>query len=230
MDAIAVVALTVLGGAMRLDGISHPGRFVFDEFYAADACLYVLGPQPLCQTTREVSFVHPPLAKWLIGAGIWLFGFNSAGWRVAPLVAGTLSVALLYILARRILDSTFAACLAAGLLTFDLLHFVMSRTAMLDSFVVFFGLALFLGLQLDRERRLRQGQQDESLIRYVLTQPPDRVSYRMLTPQDDEMQRIADMALEAGILERRLDVKGLVDRQFIPPDIAPARIDLPRRE
>ena len=63
-------------------------------------------------------------------------------------------------------------------------------------------------------------RQDEELVRYVLTQPPDRVSYRMLTPEDDEMQRIADMGLEAGILERRLDVKGLVDRQFIPADIA----------
>ena len=70
-------------------------------------------------------------------------------------------------------------------------------------------------------------RQDESLIRYVLTQPPGRVSYRMLTPRDDEMQVIADMALEAGILERRLDVRGLVDREFIPPDIAPARIDMP---
>jgi NitT/TauT family transport system substrate-binding protein len=70
-------------------------------------------------------------------------------------------------------------------------------------------------------------RQDESLIRYVLTQPPDRVSYRMLTPGDDEMQRIADMALEAGILDRRLDVRGLVDREFIPPDITPARIEMP---
>jgi len=69
-------------------------------------------------------------------------------------------------------------------------------------------------------------RQDESLIRYVLTQPPDRVSYRMLTPQDDEMQVIADMALEAGVLERRLDVKGLVDRQFIPANISPARIEM----
>ena len=33
-------------------------------------------------------------------------------------------------------------------------------------------------------------RQDEALIRYVLTQPPDRVSYRMLTPGDDEMQKI----------------------------------------
>jgi NitT/TauT family transport system substrate-binding protein len=69
-------------------------------------------------------------------------------------------------------------------------------------------------------------RQDESLIRYVLTQPPDRVSYRMLTPGDDEMQRIADMGLEAGILDRRLDVRGLVDREFIPPDITPARIEM----
>ena len=69
-------------------------------------------------------------------------------------------------------------------------------------------------------------RQDESLVRYVLTQPPDRVSYRMLTPGDDEMQQIADMALEAGILERRLDVQGLVDRAFIPADIAPAKIEL----
>ena len=69
-------------------------------------------------------------------------------------------------------------------------------------------------------------RQDESLIRYVLTQPPDRVSYRMLTPGDEEMQAMADMALEAGILQRRLDVHGLVDRQFIPSDITAARIDM----
>jgi NitT/TauT family transport system substrate-binding protein len=70
-------------------------------------------------------------------------------------------------------------------------------------------------------------RQDEKLVRYVLTQPPDRVSYRQLTPEDDEMQKIADMGLEARILERRLDVKGLVDRQFIPAEFEAARIELP---
>jgi NitT/TauT family transport system substrate-binding protein len=70
-------------------------------------------------------------------------------------------------------------------------------------------------------------RQDEALVKYVLTQPPDRVSYRMLTPRDEEMQVIADMALDAGILERRLDVRGLIDREFIPADITPARIDMP---
>jgi NitT/TauT family transport system substrate-binding protein len=70
-------------------------------------------------------------------------------------------------------------------------------------------------------------RQDEKLVRYVLTQPPDRVSYRMLTPNDDEMQRIADMGLEAGILERHLDVKDLVDRRFIPAEIGAAHIEMP---
>jgi len=62
-------------------------------------------------------------------------------------------------------------------------------------------------------------RQDEKLIRYVLTEPPDRVSYRMLNPTDQEMQRIADMALRAGILDKRADMRDLVDRSFIPSAI-----------
>jgi NitT/TauT family transport system substrate-binding protein len=69
-------------------------------------------------------------------------------------------------------------------------------------------------------------RQDERLVRFVLTQPPDRVSYRMLTPNDAEMQQIADMGVEAGVLERRLDVREIVDREFIPADIKPAHIDM----
>lgn len=69
-------------------------------------------------------------------------------------------------------------------------------------------------------------RQDEALVRYVLTQPPDRVSYRMLTPSDEELQKIADMAIKAGILQKPIDMKELVDREFIPADIKPANIDL----
>ena len=67
-------------------------------------------------------------------------------------------------------------------------------------------------------------RQDEKLVRYVLTQPPDRVSYRMLTPTDEELQRIHDMAIKAGILEHPISMKDLIDRQFIPADIKPANI------
>jgi len=67
-------------------------------------------------------------------------------------------------------------------------------------------------------------RQDEKLLRYVLTQPPDRVSYRMLTPTDPDLQRIHDMALKAGILGRPIRMADLIDRRFIPPDIQPANI------
>ena len=67
-------------------------------------------------------------------------------------------------------------------------------------------------------------RQDEKLVRYVLTQPPDRVSYRMLTPTDEELQQIHDMAIKAGILEKPINMKDLVDREFIPTDIKPANI------
>lgn len=69
-------------------------------------------------------------------------------------------------------------------------------------------------------------RQDEKVVRYVLTTPPDRVSYRMLTPTDEEFQRIADMALKAGILEKPVNISELLDRQFIPLDIKPARIEV----
>ena len=97
-----------------------------------------------------MSIVHPPLAKWLIAAGIRLFGYTPTGWRVAPFVAGTLSIALVYLLAHRLFRSTLTASLASGLLAFDLLYFVMSRAAMLDVFVVFFSLVMFLGFVYDR--------------------------------------------------------------------------------
>lgn len=69
-------------------------------------------------------------------------------------------------------------------------------------------------------------RQDEAVVRFVLTQPPDRVSYRMLTPTDDELGAIRDMATKAGILETRVEIKDLLDRSFIPADIKAADIDV----
>ena len=61
-------------------------------------------------------------------------------------------------------------------------------------------------------------------MRFVLTQPPDRVSYRMLTPTDEEMGKIRDMAIQAGILTQPIEMRDLMDRSFIPRDIRPAAI------
>ena len=69
-------------------------------------------------------------------------------------------------------------------------------------------------------------RQDEKVVRYVLTQPPDRVSYRMLTPTDEDLQVINDMAVKAGILQKPISMKDLIDRQFIPTDIKAANIQV----
>ena len=69
-------------------------------------------------------------------------------------------------------------------------------------------------------------RQDEAVVRHVLTRPPDRVSYRMLTPTDEDLQRIQDMAVEAGILARPIAISDLVDRRFIPREIAARTLEV----
>jgi NitT/TauT family transport system substrate-binding protein len=69
-------------------------------------------------------------------------------------------------------------------------------------------------------------KQPYKYIHFTLTQPPDRVSYRMLTPTDEDMQAIADMALKTKVVEKPVDVKALVDRSFIPEKIEAAKIDM----
>jgi NitT/TauT family transport system substrate-binding protein len=69
-------------------------------------------------------------------------------------------------------------------------------------------------------------RQDEKLVRYVLTRPPDRVSYRMLNPTDAEMEEIRDMGIKAGILSEKIPIHDLIDRSFIPADIKAADVDM----
>ena len=66
--------------------------------------------------------------------------------------------------------------------------------------------------------------QDPKLLEFVLTQPPDRVSYRLLTPSDDDLRTIMHYAIKAGILHRPIELADLVDTRFIPEHIRP--IDL----
>jgi NitT/TauT family transport system substrate-binding protein len=67
-------------------------------------------------------------------------------------------------------------------------------------------------------------RQDQKLLEFVLTQPPDRVSYRQLTPTDEDMHAIMHYAIKAGILRREIELGDLVDRRFIPDHIEPANI------
>jgi dolichyl-phosphate-mannose--protein O-mannosyl transferase len=151
-DILCLLLVTIVGGILRVWSLATPGGFILDEFYASDACLYVGGSPTVCRVDQEITSVHPPLGKWLIGSGIFLLGFRPAGWRIASVVAGTLTIFAVYLLARRLLDSTLGAMIASGLLAFDFLHFVFSRIAMLDIFLTLFIVLAFVFALHDREQ------------------------------------------------------------------------------
>jgi len=156
-----MAVVTTAAAILRLTGLATPAGLVFDEiFYARNACRFVVNTAQ-CGIDDLVSGAHPPLGNWLIGIGIRLFGYDEFGWRIASAVAGTISVAILYVLMRRLLAgrvsaaaATVGAAAAASLLAIDFLHLVQSRVAMLDSFVTMFviGVVLFAVLDGGRER------------------------------------------------------------------------------
>lgn len=153
LDGLCVTLITIGGGLVRFVGLGNAKGLIFDEvYYAKDACLYAGQSPSVCGIASPDNYVHPPLGKWLISVGIRAFGHNETGWRVASAIAGTLSILLLYLLARKILRSTLGASLASGLLAIDLLAFVQSRVSMLDVFVPLFGVTTFLFLAYDRDR------------------------------------------------------------------------------
>jgi NitT/TauT family transport system substrate-binding protein len=68
-------------------------------------------------------------------------------------------------------------------------------------------------------------RQDEKVLNYVLTADPHRVSYVQLTPTDEDLQQIQDMGLKMGLLKKRIPMRDLIDRDFVPQSITPAPID-----
>jgi dolichyl-phosphate-mannose-protein mannosyltransferase len=160
--------VTAFGTFLRFDRLSDPHAVIFDEtYYVPDALgilrfgvehnyaathnsLLVRG-DPHIFTAGPEFVAHPPFGKILIAAGEWLFGLSPFGWRFAVAVVGSLSILLLARIARRMTRSTLLGCVAGLLLALDGLEFVMSRTALLDIFVMFWALAAFGCLVVDRD-------------------------------------------------------------------------------
>jgi len=169
VDWTATISITLLAGFLRLWHLGQPNRFLFDEtYYAKDAWAllhhgyvtkYVDGADAKIvagQTTglfrNDPSMVvHPEVGKWLIALGEKAFGMDSFGWRVSAAVVGTLMVLVLIRLVRRLTGSALLGCTAGVLMTFDGLHFVMSRSALLDIFLAFFLLCAVACLVVDRD-------------------------------------------------------------------------------
>ena len=88
----------------------------------------------------------------MIAAGMWLFGpDNPFGWRFGAALTGTLSIFLLALIAQKLFRSLTLGAVAGVLLAVDGHHLVMSRTSLLDIFLMFWVLAAFGALLMDRD-------------------------------------------------------------------------------
>ncbi|MCG5459183.1 phospholipid carrier-dependent glycosyltransferase [Micromonospora sp. PSH03] len=172
---LATAVVVAIAAIVRFVGLSSPKGKIFDEtYYAKDAYgLISRGVEWNYKDNVPSYVVHPPLGKWLIGVGEWAFGYQDAdskvsvpghlmttapefGWRFSAAVIGTLSVLLLVRIGRRMFRSTVLGCAAGLLLALDGFHLVLSRAALLDIFLLFFVLAAFGALVLDRDARRRR--------------------------------------------------------------------------
>jgi dolichyl-phosphate-mannose--protein O-mannosyl transferase len=143
-----------------LGGLSPPRGQVFDEVYFPVDAYYDFNGTgtPVCIPKNlycPYFDPEPPLAKLIIGAGEWGYGwylahvegksgkyidlgFNTFGWRIAACIFGILCVPMVYLLARRLWPNRLFAIACATLVCFDGMFFVQSRIGMIDIFPIFF--------------------------------------------------------------------------------------------
>lgn len=148
-DWLIVGGLLLAAGILRFVNLPHPKEIVFDETYFANFAHNYL-------TNTKFFDAEPPLGKFIIAWGEWLFGFNSDGWRSMPALFGTLTVPLFYIFAKKLFGGRLIPLFAGLLALLDGLLLVESRTAVLDGFVVFFNLLTYLLFLLSLQASTRQ--------------------------------------------------------------------------
>ncbi|MFD9594707.1 dolichyl-phosphate-mannose--protein mannosyltransferase [Kitasatospora sp. NPDC059973] len=164
------IGVALFAGLLRFWNLGYPNAFVFDEtYYPKDAWSLlrqgyegtwpdsanadILGvPQRIPLTSAPEFIAHPPLGKWVISLGEWGFGLHPFGWRFMTALLGTVTVLMLARIGRRLFGSTLIGCTAALLMAVDGLQLVMSRVGLLDGVQMFFVLAAFGSLLVDRDR------------------------------------------------------------------------------
>jgi dolichyl-phosphate-mannose-protein mannosyltransferase len=173
--------IMIFGGFLRFYRLSQPDAVVFDEtYYVPDANSilhhgvelqhYSYVNSQLVHGNPDIFLkksgllqpelvAHPPLGKIMMAFGQWVFGLTPFGWRFTVALIGTVSILMVARIARRMTGSTMLGCVAGLLLALDGLELVLSRTSILDIFVMFWVLAAFGLLVIDRDRTIARLQE-----------------------------------------------------------------------
>lgn len=119
------------------DALSYYNSAYFDEIYHPRTALeHIRGIAPY-----EIS--HPPLGKLIIGLGIRLFGMTPFGWRFMGTLFGVLMLPLLYAFLKNMFGKTALAACGTALFAADFMHLTQTRLATIDTYGVFFILAMY---------------------------------------------------------------------------------------
>ncbi|MEY3254187.1 MAG: hypothetical protein RJA01_193 [Actinomycetota bacterium] len=140
---LALLSILLFSALTRFINLGRPAELVFDEVYYVDGAKDYLAHGVELDKGAAEFIVHPPVGKWAIALGIKVFGDNPFGWRFTAALIGTVSILLVYLIAKHLFKSEFISVVAAALMALDGLHLVMSRTALLDIFLSFFILLAF---------------------------------------------------------------------------------------
>jgi 4-amino-4-deoxy-L-arabinose transferase-like glycosyltransferase len=140
--ATEVLLVFLISLAFLMFHISSLPYAVFDEQ------LYIGGAKAIIHGQPDTIPDHPPLGKYLIGAGIRMAGDNPMGWRVMPAIFGSLLMSVVFLWMSK--QGRDVAWTAVALIATNGFWFVMSRMAMLSIFEVTFAV---IGLYLLTERR-----------------------------------------------------------------------------
>jgi dolichyl-phosphate-mannose-protein mannosyltransferase len=187
-----LIAVGIIAAVPRFYHLSHPHDRVFDEvYYTKDGCLYAGYPYKQCglDAPDEQSWVHPPLGKWMIAAGIRLFGNHPFGWRVSAAFIGTLTCVFIAWLALVLWRSSLWAFVAGLLAATESLLVVQSRTSLLDIFEAFWVVVGFLFLALDKgwiDRRTPLAVPDAA--QPIATGPPWKRAARRGPPERPDLE------------------------------------------
>lgn len=153
---IVTGVITFLAGIAHLVGlgaITDNGTPIFDEKHYVPQGYQILTNGHWVEDNPTYGLVvHPPLSKWFIAWGEWLFGYTPLGWRIASAIAGTILVFLIVRSTRRLSRSTIVGAIAGILAIVDGVLFVASRTALIDIFLITLVFAALSALLVDRDQ------------------------------------------------------------------------------
>jgi len=121
-DAAIAAALVAAALLLRGPGVSDPPGSVGDEEIHVPAAVdYV-------ERSLATDWFHPQLAAVTLWLSMAVLGDEALGWRARNVVLGAITVALVYLLALRLLGDRRQALAAALLILLDPLHVLYSRT------------------------------------------------------------------------------------------------------